>query len=103
VSSASGSKQALCVSLETRLSERAFGALTGKAQDRQIPYHFSCRKMGHHCIIGAGIFGLPGELNRLLGQASPFAVIFAALSPFVEQKKGRGCPPGLSGKPKAEL
>ncbi len=32
-----------------------------------------------NCIIGAGIFGLPGELNRLLGRASPFAVIFAAL------------------------
>lgn len=32
-----------------------------------------------NCIIGAGIFGLPGELNRLLGRASPFAMIFAAL------------------------
>jgi basic amino acid/polyamine antiporter, APA family len=31
-------------------------------------------------IIGAGIFALPGELNRLLGRASPFAVIFAALA-----------------------
>ena len=30
---------------ETRFSERAFGASTGKAQDRQIPYHFSCGKM----------------------------------------------------------
>jgi amino acid transporter len=30
-------------------------------------------------IIGSGIFGLPGELNRLLGRASPFAMIFAAL------------------------
>src|SRR5215510_10943358 len=32
-----------------------------------------------NCIIGSGIFALPGELNRLLGQASPFAMIFAAL------------------------
>ena len=31
-------------------------------------------------IFGAGIFALPGELNRLLGRASPFAVIFAALA-----------------------
>ena len=30
-------------------------------------------------IIGSGIFGLPGELTRLLGRASPFAMIFAAL------------------------
>lgn len=29
-------------------------------------------------IIGAGIFALPGELNRLLGRESPFAVICAA-------------------------
>lgn len=32
-----------------------------------------------NCIIGAGIFGLPGELTRLLGRASPIAMIFAAL------------------------
>lgn len=32
-----------------------------------------------NCIIGGGIFGLPGELNRLLGRASPFAMILAAL------------------------
>jgi len=32
-----------------------------------------------NCIIGGGIFGLPGELTRLLGRASPFAMIFAAL------------------------
>jgi len=31
-------------------------------------------------IIGAGIFALPGELNRLLGRASPFAMIFAAVA-----------------------
>ena len=31
-------------------------------------------------IIGAGIFALPGEINRLLGRASPFAVICAALA-----------------------
>ena len=30
-------------------------------------------------IIGSGIFGVPGELTRLLGRASPFAMIFAAL------------------------
>ena len=41
----SESKQAVCVSLETRRSDRAFGASTGKAQDRQIPYHFFCGKM----------------------------------------------------------
>src|SRR5262244_363062 len=29
--------------------------------------------------IGSGIFGVPGELTRLLGRASPFAMIFAAL------------------------
>jgi len=33
-----------------------------------------------NCIIGGGIFGLPGELNRLLGRASPVAVIFAAVA-----------------------
>jgi basic amino acid/polyamine antiporter, APA family len=32
-----------------------------------------------NCIIGGGIFGLPGELTRLLGRASPFAMILAAL------------------------
>jgi amino acid transporter len=32
-----------------------------------------------NCIIGGGIFGLPGELTHLLGRASPFAMIFAAL------------------------
>lgn len=32
-----------------------------------------------NCIIGGGIFGLPGELTRLLGRASPFAMIIAAL------------------------
>jgi basic amino acid/polyamine antiporter, APA family len=32
-----------------------------------------------NCIIGGGIFGLPGELSNLLGRASPFAMIFAAL------------------------
>jgi len=32
-----------------------------------------------NCIIGGGIFGLPGELSRLLGRASPFAMIIAAL------------------------
>jgi APA family basic amino acid/polyamine antiporter len=31
-------------------------------------------------ILGSGIFALPGELNRLLGRASPFAIIFAALA-----------------------
>ena len=30
-------------------------------------------------IIGSGIFGVPGELTRLLGRASPFAMVFAAL------------------------
>jgi basic amino acid/polyamine antiporter, APA family len=33
-----------------------------------------------NCIIGSGIFGLPSELTRLLGRASPFAMIFAALT-----------------------
>ncbi len=32
-----------------------------------------------NCIIGSGIFGLPGELNRLLGRASPLAMILAGL------------------------
>ncbi len=32
-----------------------------------------------NCIIGSGIFGVPGELTRLLGRASPFAMIFAAV------------------------
>lgn len=32
-----------------------------------------------NCIIGGGIFGLPGELTHLLGRASPFAMILAAL------------------------
>jgi basic amino acid/polyamine antiporter, APA family len=32
-----------------------------------------------NCIIGSGIFGLPSELTRLLGRASPFAMIFATL------------------------
>jgi len=33
-----------------------------------------------NCTIGSGIFALPGELNRLLGRASPFAVILAAMA-----------------------
>jgi amino acid transporter len=32
-----------------------------------------------NCMIGSGIFGIPGELNRLLGRASPLAVIIAGL------------------------
>ena len=32
-----------------------------------------------NCTIGSGIFGLPGELNRLLGRASPMAMIVAGL------------------------
>lgn len=32
-----------------------------------------------NCIIGSGIFGIPGELNRLLGRASPVAMILAAV------------------------
>lgn len=32
-----------------------------------------------NCIIGGGIFGLPGQLTLLLGRASPFAMILAAL------------------------
>jgi amino acid transporter len=32
-----------------------------------------------NCIVGSGIFGLPSELTRLLGRASPFAMIFATL------------------------
>lgn len=32
-----------------------------------------------NCIVGSGIFGLPGELNRLLGRASPIAMIAAGL------------------------
>jgi basic amino acid/polyamine antiporter, APA family len=30
-------------------------------------------------IIGSGVFGLPAELTRLLGRASPFAIIVGAL------------------------
>jgi APA family basic amino acid/polyamine antiporter len=33
-----------------------------------------------NCIIGSGIFGIPGELNRLLGRASPMAMILAAVT-----------------------
>jgi len=33
-----------------------------------------------NCIIGSGIFGVPGELNRLLGRASPMAMIVGALA-----------------------
>ena len=32
-----------------------------------------------NCIIGSGIFGLPSELNRLLGNASPTAMLAGAL------------------------
>src|SRR5262245_46384964 len=32
-----------------------------------------------NCTIGSGIFGVPGELTRLLGRASPLAMGFAAL------------------------
>lgn len=32
-----------------------------------------------NCIIGGAIFGVPGELTRLLGRASPFAMVCAAL------------------------
>jgi len=33
-----------------------------------------------NCIIGSGIFAVPGELNRILGRVSPFAMIFAAIA-----------------------
>jgi len=36
-----------------------------------------------NCIIGGGIFGVPGELTRLLGRASPIAMVFAALGTAV--------------------
>ena len=32
-----------------------------------------------NCTIGSGIFGLPGEVNRYLGRASPLAMIAAGL------------------------
>jgi amino acid transporter len=32
-----------------------------------------------NCIIGAGIFGMPGEVYRQLGRASPFAMVAGAL------------------------
>jgi APA family basic amino acid/polyamine antiporter len=32
-----------------------------------------------NCIMGSGIFGLPGELIRLLGRASPIAMLIGAL------------------------
>jgi basic amino acid/polyamine antiporter, APA family len=32
-----------------------------------------------NCTIGSGIFGLPGELNRYVGRASPIAMIVAGL------------------------
>src|SRR5581483_11253702 len=35
-----------------------------------------------NCIIGSGIFGLPGELNRLVQRASPIAMIAAGLLMF---------------------
>lgn len=31
-------------------------------------------------VVGSGIFGTPGELNRLLGRASPVAMVLAALA-----------------------
>ena len=33
-----------------------------------------------NCIVGSGVFGLPAELTRLLGPASPIAIIVAALA-----------------------
>jgi basic amino acid/polyamine antiporter, APA family len=36
-----------------------------------------------NCIIGGGIFGVPGELTRLLGRASPIAMVIAALGMVV--------------------
>jgi amino acid transporter len=32
-----------------------------------------------NCTIGSGIFGLPGEVNRYVGRASPIAMILAGL------------------------
>jgi basic amino acid/polyamine antiporter, APA family len=32
-----------------------------------------------NCIMGGGIFGVPGELTHLLGKASPIALVCAAL------------------------
>jgi len=31
-----------------------------------------------NCIIGSGVFGLPSVISGLVGNASPFAWIFAA-------------------------
>src|SRR5258708_29548600 len=31
-----------------------------------------------NCIIGSGVFGLPAVISRLVGNASPFAWLFAA-------------------------
>ena len=33
-----------------------------------------------NCIVGSGIFGVPGELSRLLGRASPLVMIVGALT-----------------------
>ena len=32
-----------------------------------------------NCIIGGGFFGVPGELTRFLGRASPIAMLIAAV------------------------
>ena len=32
-----------------------------------------------NCILGSGIFGLPSQVANLLGRASPWAVLLAAL------------------------
>jgi len=54
---------------------------------RQTQAHF-IRSIGRwaltglaiNTIVGSGIFGIPGELNRLLGRASPLAMVLAALA-----------------------
>src|SRR5579872_1864278 len=54
----------------------------------QQPYARFIRTIGRwaltglaiNTIVGSGIFGIPGELNRLLGRASPLAMVLAAVA-----------------------
>src|SRR5437763_1470837 len=46
-----------------------------------------------NCIIGSGIFGLPSQLSGILGKASPFAWIFAAIATALEMARSADVSP----------
>ncbi|MGH7973818.1 MAG: amino acid permease, partial [Limisphaerales bacterium] len=44
---------------------------------------WSLTALAINCIIGSGIFGVPGELMKTVGRASPLAMVLAGLATVI--------------------